>query len=77
MQSVDKLVYALCHIDTDRLLCAQKDDVDYIICFSAQPAAAEFLDALGAIEHCEIVGEALDCFPIDRFYLDEEFTGVG
>jgi len=64
-------------METGRFICAQRDAEDYIICFTDQTDAEEFRDALGVRDHCKIVGQPASAYPIQLFYLDEEFIHLG
>jgi len=68
--------YGLFHIENGRFLCAQRNGEDYLICFSTEEAAKEFREALGVQEHCDIIGQTLDMYPFQAFYLDEEFVEI-
>jgi hypothetical protein len=70
-------VYALCHLETGAFLCARRDDEDYIICFTARSDAEAFRDALGARDHCGVVGQPIHFYPTGRLYLDERLIDFG
>jgi len=77
MLDLEKPVFALRHLDNGSFICALKDGVDYLICYSELGSAFELRAGLAQEEFCEVCSVDLRRAGMKHLWLDGCYLEIG